>query len=58
MNPADELTINGEAVYPDKDGNFDKNILLQSGFNNIIFQTKKLYFVFCKFSAKMKFKKI
>ncbi len=42
MNPADELTINGEAVYPDKDGNFDKSILLQSGFNNIVFQTKKL----------------
>jgi lambda repressor-like predicted transcriptional regulator len=42
MNPADELTVNGEIVYPDKDGNFEKNILLQSGFNNIIFQTKKL----------------
>lgn len=42
MNPADELLVNGEAVYPDKDGNFQKNILLQSGFNNIIFQTKKL----------------
>ncbi|MGC9611089.1 MAG: helix-turn-helix domain-containing protein [Minisyncoccia bacterium] len=42
MNPADELKINGEAVYPDKDGNFQKNILLQSGFNNIVFQVKKL----------------
>lgn len=42
INPADELRVNGEAVYPDKDGNFQKNILLQSGFNNIIFQTKKL----------------
>jgi lambda repressor-like predicted transcriptional regulator len=42
INPSDELTINGEAVYPDKDGNFQKNILLQPGFNNIVFQTKKL----------------
>lgn len=42
MNPADELKINGEIIYPDKDGNFQKNVLLQSGFNNIVFQIKKL----------------
>ena len=42
MNPADELAINGEAIYPQKDGNFEKNILLQPGFNNVVFQIKKL----------------
>jgi lambda repressor-like predicted transcriptional regulator len=42
MNPADELTINGEAVYPDNEGNFEKSILLQSGFNNLTFEIKKL----------------
>lgn len=42
MNPADELTINGEAVYPQKDGNFEKSVLLQPGFNNLVFQIKKL----------------
>ncbi len=42
MNPADELTVNGEAVYPDKSGNFEKNLLLQPGFNNVTFQVKKL----------------
>jgi len=42
MNPSDELTVNGDAVYPGKDGNFEKNIILQSGFNNVTFQIKKL----------------
>lgn len=42
MNPADELKINGEAVYPSGDGNFQKEILLQSGFNNVIFEIKKI----------------
>lgn len=42
MNPADELTINGEVVYPQKDGNFEKSVLLQPGFNNLVFQIKKL----------------
>jgi lambda repressor-like predicted transcriptional regulator len=42
MNSSDELTINGEAVYPAKDGSFEKNILLQSGFNSVVFQIKKL----------------
>ena len=42
MNSADELTINGEAIYPQKDGNFEKNILLQPGFNNVVFQIKKV----------------
>lgn len=42
MNPADELTINGEAVYPKEDGSFEKNLLLQPGFNNVVFQIKKL----------------
>ncbi|MEK7651144.1 MAG: helix-turn-helix domain-containing protein [Patescibacteria group bacterium] len=42
MNPTDELMINGEVIYPQKDGNFEKNILLQPGFNNVVFQIKKL----------------
>ncbi len=42
MNPADELTINGEAVYAQKDGNFEKEILLQSGFNSVTFEIKKI----------------
>jgi hypothetical protein len=42
MNPADQLILNGEEIYPDKYGNFQKDILLQPGFNTLTFNVKKL----------------
>ena len=42
MNPNDQLTLNGERLYPDKDGKFEKSIQLQSGFNTLTFSIKKL----------------
>jgi lambda repressor-like predicted transcriptional regulator len=42
MNPADQLMLNGEEIYPDKSGNFRKDILLQPGFNTLTFDVKKL----------------
>jgi lambda repressor-like predicted transcriptional regulator len=42
MNPADQLILNGEEIYPDKSGNFQKEIILQPGFNTLTFDVKKL----------------
>lgn len=42
MNPSDQLTLNGERLYPDKDGKFEKSIQLQPGFNTLTFSIKKL----------------
>lgn len=42
MDPADKLTVNGEVIYPDKDGLFKKDVSLQPGFNTFIFEVKKL----------------
>lgn len=41
VNSAYKLTLNGERVYPDDDGNFEKTIPLQEGFNTLVFSVKK-----------------
>ncbi len=43
IKPAnDQLTLNGEKLYPDKEGNFEKTIELQPRFNTLTFSVKKL----------------
>ncbi|MCP6720132.1 MAG: helix-turn-helix domain-containing protein [Patescibacteria group bacterium] len=41
VSSAYKLTLNGERVYPDDDGNFEKTIPLQEGFNTLVFSVKK-----------------
>ena len=41
IDPQNNLTLNNEEVYPDKDGYFLKDILLQPGFNTLTFRIKK-----------------
>ena len=41
MNPVDELTINGEAVYPESDGRFSRAVELEPGFNTFEFRVKR-----------------
>lgn len=41
MNPADELTINGEAVYPENTGTFSRVVDLEPGFNTFEFRVKR-----------------
>ncbi|KKU91622.1 MAG: putative transcription regulation protein [Candidatus Jorgensenbacteria bacterium GW2011_GWA1_48_11] len=41
MDPQAQLTLNNEQVYPDKDGNFQKEITLETGGNALIFIIKK-----------------
>ncbi|MEK7464555.1 MAG: helix-turn-helix domain-containing protein [Patescibacteria group bacterium] len=36
-----ELTVNGERIYPTKDGDFEKDIPLGPGFNTLSFDIKK-----------------
>jgi hypothetical protein len=36
------LTLNGERIYPDKDGNFETKVRLQNGLNTFEFKVKKL----------------
>lgn len=43
INPANnQLTLNGERLYPNKEGDFEKIIELQPGFNTLTFGVKKL----------------
>lgn len=42
ISPAYKLTLNGERIYPDKNGNFEKAIPLHDGFNTLVFGVKKL----------------
>ena len=42
MNPADQLTLNGQSIYPDQSGAFVQKIVLQPGFNTLTFEIKKL----------------
>ncbi|KKU94472.1 MAG: DNA-binding protein [Candidatus Jorgensenbacteria bacterium GW2011_GWA1_48_13] len=35
------LSVNGERIYPDENGNFEKNVELQEGFNTFVFTFKK-----------------
>ena len=39
---SDQLTLNGEEIYPDEKGNFEKTVELGPGFNTLIFKVKKL----------------
>ena len=41
MNPEDELTINGEVIYPQKDGSFEKTITLEPNVNTVTFKVKR-----------------
>lgn len=41
MDPADELTINGEAVYPESTGTFSRAVELEPGFNTFEFRVKR-----------------
>ncbi len=42
MNPADQLILNGEEIYPDRSGRFQADLVLQPGFNTLKFELKKL----------------
>lgn len=42
MNPADQLLLNGQAIYPDKSGRFTETLTLQPGFNTLVFDIRKL----------------
>lgn len=42
IKPSNQLTLNGEEIYPDEKGNFEKAIELQPGFNTLVFKIKKL----------------
>lgn len=41
VNSAYKLTLNGERIYPDSNGDFEKTIPLQEGFNTLVFNVKK-----------------
>lgn len=41
IDPAYRLSLNGERIYPGEDGEFEKNIILQEGFNTLVFRFKK-----------------
>lgn len=40
VNPAYQLTVNDEPIYPDNDGRFEKALELKPGFNTLIFKIK------------------
>jgi len=37
----DQLTINGELIYPDSNGAFTKTVTLEPGFNTFVFNAKR-----------------
>lgn len=41
INPKHQLFLNGEQIYPDTEGDFEKKIELQEGFNALSFKIKK-----------------
>jgi cytoskeletal protein RodZ len=41
MNPADELTINDERVYPESTGGFSRTVTLEPGFNTFTFRASR-----------------
>jgi cytoskeletal protein RodZ len=41
IDPKHQLSLNGEQIYPDESGNFEKTIELQPGFNALSFKIKK-----------------
>ncbi len=42
VSPGDELTVNGESVLPDKDGGFEKTVVLNPGFNTFNFTATRV----------------
>lgn len=42
VNPQNQLTVQGQIVYPQGDGSFSRSVSLQPGFNTIEFKVKKL----------------
>lgn len=41
IDPRDQLTLNEEIIYPDVNGNFQKILPLEPGFNTLTFKVKK-----------------
>lgn len=41
VSPGDTLTLNGEVVYPNEGGNFQKEIQLEPGLNTLEFKVKR-----------------
>jgi len=41
VDPKHQIFLNGEQLYPDDEGMFEKDIYLQSGFNTLNFRIKK-----------------
>jgi cytoskeletal protein RodZ len=41
INPNDKLTVNGETVYSDEKGVFEKTTTLEPKFNTLVFRVKK-----------------
>ncbi len=41
IDPRDQLTLNEEIIYPDVNGNFQKTLSLEPGFNTLTFKVKK-----------------
>ncbi|MBN2198149.1 helix-turn-helix domain-containing protein [Candidatus Wolfebacteria bacterium] len=42
INPRDKLVINNEEILSEKDGRFEKEIILQEGINTVEFKVKRL----------------
>lgn len=41
IDPKNQLSLNGEQIYPDEAGNFEKTVDLQPGFNALSFKIKR-----------------
>lgn len=41
VNPNDKLTLNGELIYPDEEGNFTEDVQMMAGSNNLEFRVKR-----------------
>jgi len=41
INPRDRLTLNGELIYTDEEGNFTKDVQMELGLNTLEFRVKR-----------------
>jgi len=41
VNPDDRLTLNGELIYTDEEGNFSKNVQMEPGLNTLEFRVSR-----------------
>jgi hypothetical protein len=41
INPRDRLTLNGELIYTDEEGNFTKDVQMEFGLNTLEFRVKR-----------------